>query len=83
MQIAKYNFPVAENITRIMKEKGLKQVYVAKRAGFRKQQLNDMLNGRRIIKSCDALAISEALEVSINDLYATSDDIYEVGIREE
>ena len=69
IQIAEYNKPVAKNIQSIIAEKGLKQCAVAKRAGFSNQQFNDMLNGRKIIKPCDALAISEALGVTMNELY--------------
>lgn len=76
MQIAKSNSPAAENIARIIKEKGLKQSYVAEKAGFTAQELNDMLNGRRLIKMCDIPKIAEVLKV-------TSDDIYAAGIREE
>lgn len=36
---------------------------------FSKQQFNSMLNGRKIIKPCDALAIADALDVEMNDLY--------------
>ncbi len=60
MNIAERNEPVATNALKIMKQKGLKQVYVAKKAGYKKQQFNDMVNGRKLIKPCDALAISEA-----------------------
>lgn len=50
MEIADHNKPVAENIMRIIREKGLKQTFVAKNAGYTPQMLNDMLTGRRIIK---------------------------------
>lgn len=48
MQIAESNSPAAENVARIIKNKGLKQVYVAEKAGYAPQELNDMLNGRSI-----------------------------------
>lgn len=69
MLIANYNSTMPENILRIIEEKGLKQCAIAKRAGFSNQQLNDMLNGRKIIKPCDAIAIAGALEVTMNELY--------------
>lgn len=50
LEIADHNKPVAENIMRIIREKGLKQTFVAKNAGYTPQMLNDMLTGRRIIK---------------------------------
>lgn len=42
------NTPFSDGVARIIKEKGLKQVYVAKRAGFTPQELCDMLNGQRV-----------------------------------
>ena len=45
---------------------------VAEKAGFSKQQFNSMLNGRRIIKPCDAVVIANVLGVEMNDLYATN-----------
>lgn len=69
MLIANYNSTMPENILRIIEEKGLKQCAIAKRAGFSNQQLNDMLNGRKIIKPCDAIAIADALGVTMNELY--------------
>lgn len=76
MRIAEFNTPAAENITRIIAEKGLKQVYVAEKAGYKVQELNDMLNGRRLIKSCDIPRIAAVLGVN-------ADDIYEVGKKGE
>ena len=46
------------------------QVYVAEKAGYAPQELNDMLNGRRLIKSCDILRLATTLEVTANDIYA-------------
>ena len=76
MNIRKMNYPFDLGLLRIIKEKGLKQVYVAEKAGFKAQELNDMLNGRRLIKLCDIPQLAEVLGV-------TSDDIYAAGIREE
>lgn len=69
MQIAKYNAPAAQNISRIIKEKGLKQVYVAEQAGYKKQEFNDMLNGRRLIKACDVPNIAKVLHVKVDEIY--------------
>ena len=76
MNIKKMNYPFDLGLVRIIKEKGLKQVYVAEKAGFKAQELNDMLNGRRLIKLCDIPQLAKVLGV-------TSDDIYAAGIREE
>lgn len=69
MLTADYNATLPQNIIRIINMRGLKQCAVAKKAGFSKQQFNSMLNGRKIIKPCDALAIADALNVEMNDLY--------------
>ncbi len=69
MQIAEYNTPVAENIIEILKRKGLKQVYIAEKAGYKRQEFNDMLNGRRLIRVNDVVRISSALGVDANYLY--------------
>lgn len=71
--IANYNANLPDNIIGIINKRGLKQGAIAERAGYTKQQFSDMMNGRRIIKPCDVLAISNALGVSVNDLYAASD----------
>lgn len=69
LSVKDYNHVLPENIKRIVKEKGLKRCVVAKKAGLGNQQFSDMLNGRKIIKPCDAFSISEALGVTMNDLY--------------
>ena len=76
MRIADFNSPAADNISRLIEKNGLKQVYVAEKAGYKAQELNDMLNGRRLIKACDVPRIALALGVEINE-------IYEVGKKGE
>lgn len=71
MTISECNSPVAENIQRIIRENGLKQVYAAEKAGYTAQMLNDMLVGRKIIKACDVIRICTALGVDANSLYET------------
>ena len=53
MTITECNSPVAENIARIIAEKGLKQVHVSEKAGYSAHGLSDMLNGRKLIKVSD------------------------------
>ncbi len=74
MRMTNNNSVVPKNIERIIKEKGIKQYAVANKAGYTKQQFNDMLNGRKIIKAIDILAIAKALEVSPNDLYGIKEN---------
>ena len=70
MRIAKFNSPVAENISKIIQNRGIKQSYVAEKTGYTPQELSDMLNGRRLIKVCDIPRIAKILDVKVNDLYA-------------
>lgn len=70
MKAKDYNIVLPRNILKIINSRGLKQGAVADKAGYSKQQFSDMLNGRKIIKPCDALAIAKTLGVTMNDLYA-------------
>ena len=63
MTIMECNSPVAENIARIIAEKGLKQVHVSEKAGYNAQNLSDMTHGRKLIKVSDLVRIAAALEV--------------------
>ena len=65
MRIAECNAPVAKNIAEVIENKGLKQIYIAKKAGYSPQEFNDMLNGRRLIKVNDIARISSALDVDV------------------
>ncbi len=70
MRIAEFNAPAAENILKIINDKGLKQKAVAEKAGYSRQQFSDMLNGRKIIRPFDTMAIAVALGVDANALFA-------------
>lgn len=69
MTISECNSPVAENIQQIIRENGLKQTYIAEKAGYTEQMLSNMLVGRKVIKVCDAIRICMALGVDANTLY--------------
>lgn len=69
MSASKYNVMLPVNIACAIKARGMKNNAVAERAGFSAQQFSDMLNGRKIIKPCDILAISDAIGVSVGDLF--------------
>lgn len=71
MQISECNAPVVQNMSRIIKDKGLKKVYVAEKAGYAPQELTDMLNGRKIIKASDVLKLACALGVGAGELFET------------
>ena len=69
MNILNVNAPVAENIERIIKEKGFKQCAIARKIGYSPQELCDMVNGRRIIKVNDIPKFCLALDIDVNDLF--------------
>lgn len=79
LRVKDYNIVFPYNIMRLIKELGLKNAAVAERVGYSKQQFSDMLNGRKIIKPCDALAIANVLGVTMNDLYEIPKSKKEVG----
>lgn len=70
MNISNHNYPVATNICELIDKKGLKNKAVAEKAGYSEQMLSDMLNGRKIIRICDAIRLKNALGVSFNELFA-------------
>lgn len=74
MRIDCFNSVVPENIARIIAQKGLKQGFVAKNAGYSESQMTAMLKGRKVIKVCDLLRLADVLEVSVNDLCKYPDD---------
>ena len=65
---------VADNLSNIIKEKCLKQCTVAQKAGYSKQQLTDMLKGRKRIKETDILSLASALDVDVSVLLKTEAD---------
>jgi len=60
---------IAANTKRIIADKGLKQRAVAAKAGFSEKQFSALMNGRRIIKDIDVMAIAIALNATPNDLF--------------
>ena len=74
MSIAEYNAPVAGNIVRFIDEHGLKHAYVAKKAGYTKQELSYMLHGRKLIKVCDIQRLLCALGTDANTLFKNQNE---------
>lgn len=64
---------VAPNIDAIITKKCLKQSAVAEKAGYTRQQFNDMLKGRKVIRDTDIVRIASALEVDVNTLFGKKD----------
>jgi len=73
LNIAVTNDIVPGNIERIISSKGIKKCVVAQRAGLTAQAFNDMLNGRKVIRVKDLVALAKALEISPGDLFSTDD----------
>ena len=61
---------VSINIRRVIQERGYRQCFIARTAGYTPKQFSDMLNDRKIIKADDIVAISKALGVPIAELFA-------------
>lgn len=57
LDITSSNSIVAIRLKKAITEKGLKQTSIANRAGYTAQELNDMLNGRRIMRAADISSI--------------------------
>lgn len=70
---------IAENVKRIIRNKGLKQGVVGEKAGYNYRTFSNMLNGRKVVTDVDVAKIANALGVPVNDLFvipsadATSD----------
>lgn len=64
---------VADNIRRILDEKGLKHVKVAQKLGISKSEFSHMLNGKKIIRACHIPLIAQALGCSYDELFAADE----------
>lgn len=69
MSVSDANAMLPVNIAVAIKAKRMTNNEVAKRSGHSVQQLSDMLHGRKIIKPCDILAISDALGIDVDELF--------------
>lgn len=69
MSIAKSNSPIAEKVSSLIEEKGLKKTAVAKRVGLTDTQFCDILKGRRVIRANEIPALAKALDVTPNQLF--------------
>ena len=75
MNIKEANSPFADGLANVIRAKGLRNMYVAEKAGYKPQELSDMLNGRKLIKACDILKLSIVLGVTANDIYAAGKEV--------
>ena len=69
LTIAEANAMVPQNVLRIIKEKDLKSAHVARAAGYSRQQMSDMLHGRKLIRPVDVVALTDALDVGADELF--------------
>ena len=74
MTIKEANFPFDVGIAKLIQKKGIKQVYIADKAGYTAQELSDMLNGRKIIKLCDVSRLADALGEDIDAIYSAGEE---------
>ena len=70
LSISEANAPFSDGLKAIIAELGVKQIYVAEKAGYKEQDLSDMIRGRRIIKACDLAKLAHAMNVTIDDIYS-------------
>ena len=75
LDIASSNSVVAVQLKKLIDQKGLKQAAIASRAGFSAQELNDMLNGRRIMRAAD---IASLIDV-VKDFGADANYLFGIG----
>lgn len=69
MNMLEANTPFADGIKKIIKKKGMRNWYVAQKAGYSPENFSRMLNGKKLIKACDIPRIAEALGVEITEIY--------------
>ena len=60
---------IITNIKKLIKNKGLKQSFVAKQAGFNSQSFSDILNGRKLLRVEHLPELADALEVEIEGFF--------------
>lgn len=60
---------VAENIKRVIKQKGLKQKTIAEQIGISEPKFSNMLHGRTPFKACDIIQIMKFLHLDANELF--------------
>lgn len=77
MTVEEANRPIAQGIIYLIKKNGIKQKFIAEKAGYKTQEFSDMLNGRKLIKACDIPKLAFALGVTSNEIYAAGEKMAE------
>lgn len=86
LDIKKSNSIVEKQLRKILLEKGIKQVVFANKSGFTAQELSDMLNGRRLIRVVDMIAILNALQeyqVDANEFFGIENQNHGISVKGE
>lgn len=65
---------LAHNIKTIIRNRGIKQRFVADSAGFDENTFSNMLNGRKLIRAEYIPVIAHVLGVTANDLFQSPND---------
>ena len=65
---------IIQNIRTIIKEKGVKQNFVANKAGFTPQEFNNILCSRQLLKTESIVNLCNALDVTPNELFLFKND---------
>lgn len=65
---------VIQNIRTIIKEKGVKQNFVANKAGFTPQEFNNILCSRQLLKTESIVNLCNALDITPNELFMFKND---------
>ena len=60
---------ISNNVKRIIREKGLKQKYIAEKMGITERKLSDILNGRKVIDEGIIMSLYDTLNVEPNELF--------------
>lgn len=63
---------IISNVKRLISERGLKQGFVAEKAGFTDQEFSNIMNFRMLLRAEYVPDIAKAIGVTPNDLFALS-----------
>ena len=59
---------IGEAIAESIREKGMKQRFVAEKAGISPQQLSDICKGRRRIEALECFNVCDAIGIDVSEL---------------
>lgn len=63
------NYPVAENLKRIIEERMLHKPDIARQAGLSPRNLSDILSGSKLIRASEISKIADALRIDVSELF--------------